>query len=111
MPLTELNHYLIRANDLERTKRFWMELEGKLRAKRNLAYAVTLCTEAVDLLHTVAGAIGIYDGYPIQRLFRDAHALARLSLPAQTAQADDRRLARIASIWSMIAFMRATSAS
>ena len=53
-----------------------MALEEKLRAKRNLAYAVTLCTEAVDLLHTVAGAIGIYDGYPIQRLFRDAHALA-----------------------------------
>ena len=53
-----------------------MNLEEKLRVKRNLAYAVTLCTEAVDLLHTVAGAIGIYDGYPIQRLFRDAHALA-----------------------------------
>jgi len=53
-----------------------MSLEEKLRAKRNLAYAVQLCTEAVDALHAMAGANGIYDGYPIQRLFRDAHALA-----------------------------------
>ena len=50
--------------------------EHKLRFKRNLAYAVSLCTEAVDLLHAMAGANGIYDGYPIQRIFRDAHALA-----------------------------------
>jgi alkylation response protein AidB-like acyl-CoA dehydrogenase len=35
-----------------------------------------LCTEAVDTLHTLAGANGIYDRYPIQRLFRDQHALA-----------------------------------
>jgi 3-hydroxy-9,10-secoandrosta-1,3,5(10)-triene-9,17-dione monooxygenase len=50
-------------------------LEEKLRWKRNVAYAVQLCTEAVDSLHTMAGARGIYDHYPIQRLFRDAHAL------------------------------------
>ncbi|HUN70431.1 MAG TPA: acyl-CoA dehydrogenase family protein [Burkholderiales bacterium] len=52
------------------------EPEHKLRFKRNLAYAVSLCTEAVDMLHAMAGANGIYDGYPIQRIFRDAHALA-----------------------------------
>ena len=52
------------------------EPEKKLRFKRNLAYAVSLCTEAVDILHAMAGANGIYDGYPIQRIFRDAHALA-----------------------------------
>jgi len=51
-------------------------LEEKLRWKRNVAYAVQLCTEAVDHLHTVAGANGIYDRYPMQRVFRDAHALA-----------------------------------
>ncbi|MDA0276303.1 MAG: acyl-CoA dehydrogenase family protein [Proteobacteria bacterium] len=50
-------------------------LEEKLRAKRNVAYAVQLCTEAVDSLHGMAGARGIYDHYPIQRLFRDAHSL------------------------------------
>ena len=50
-------------------------LEEKLRAKRNVAYAMDLCTEAVDTLHALAGANGIYDRYPIQRLFRDQHAL------------------------------------
>jgi 3-hydroxy-9,10-secoandrosta-1,3,5(10)-triene-9,17-dione monooxygenase len=50
-------------------------LEEKLRWKRNVAYAVQICTEAVDSLHAMAGAKGIYDHYPIQRLFRDAHSL------------------------------------
>jgi 3-hydroxy-9,10-secoandrosta-1,3,5(10)-triene-9,17-dione monooxygenase len=50
-------------------------LEEKLRFKRNVAYAMTLGTEAVDILHALAGANGIYDRYPIQRLFRDQHAL------------------------------------
>lgn len=50
--------------------------QTKLRSKRNLAYAVSLCTEAVDLLHAMAGANGIYDNYPVQRIFRDAHTLA-----------------------------------
>ena len=35
-----------------------------------------LVTEAVDILHAMAGANGIYDSYPIQRSFRDAHSLA-----------------------------------
>src|SRR5262249_18707510 len=47
----------------------------KLRYKRNVAYAMSLCTEAVDALHALAGANGIYDPYPIQRLFRDQHSL------------------------------------
>jgi 3-hydroxy-9,10-secoandrosta-1,3,5(10)-triene-9,17-dione monooxygenase len=51
-------------------------LEEKLRFKRNVAYAMELCTDAVDTLHALAGANGIYDRYPIQRLFRDQHALA-----------------------------------
>ncbi|PYO00257.1 MAG: acyl-CoA dehydrogenase [Candidatus Rokuibacteriota bacterium] len=51
-------------------------MEEKLRFKRNVAYAMERCTEAVDTLHALAGANGIYDRYPIQRLFRDQHALA-----------------------------------
>ena len=49
--------------------------ERKLRFKRDLAYAANLCTEALDILHAMAGAKGVYDSYPIQRIFRDAHAL------------------------------------
>jgi 3-hydroxy-9,10-secoandrosta-1,3,5(10)-triene-9,17-dione monooxygenase len=51
-------------------------LEDKLRFRRNVAWAVEQCTEAVDSLHALAGANGIYDSYPIQRLFRDQHALS-----------------------------------
>ena len=51
-------------------------METKLRYKRNAAYAAQLATEAVDALHTVTGATGIYNTYPLERIFRDAHALA-----------------------------------
>jgi 3-hydroxy-9,10-secoandrosta-1,3,5(10)-triene-9,17-dione monooxygenase len=47
--------------------------ETNLRCKRNVSLGITLCTEAVDSLHTLAGANGMYDAYPIQRIFRDAH--------------------------------------
>jgi 3-hydroxy-9,10-secoandrosta-1,3,5(10)-triene-9,17-dione monooxygenase len=50
--------------------------EVKLRFKRNLAYANQLCLEAVDGLHALAGANGIYEKYPLERIFRDAHALS-----------------------------------
>ena len=56
-------------------------MQDKLRYKRNAAYAATLCTEAVDTLHAVTGATGIYQSYPLERIFRDAHALgAHISL-------------------------------
>ena len=52
------------------------DTQTKLRFKRNLAYAVGLATEAVDALHAMAGANGIYETYPLERIFRDAHSLA-----------------------------------
>jgi 3-hydroxy-9,10-secoandrosta-1,3,5(10)-triene-9,17-dione monooxygenase len=48
--------------------------ERKLRAKRNCSLGINLSTEAVDALYAAAGAHGLYDGFPIQRIFRDAHA-------------------------------------
>jgi 3-hydroxy-9,10-secoandrosta-1,3,5(10)-triene-9,17-dione monooxygenase len=48
----------------------------KLRFKRNVAFAVNLATEAVGLLHAMAGANGIYQSCPLERIVRDAHALA-----------------------------------
>lgn len=50
------------------------DMERKLRSKRNVSMGVKLCTEAVDNLHSLAGANGIYTRYPIERIFRDAHA-------------------------------------
>ena len=51
-----------------------LDLEAKVRNKRNCAAAVKMCTEAVDSLVEMAGANGIYDNAPLQRMFRDAHA-------------------------------------
>jgi 3-hydroxy-9,10-secoandrosta-1,3,5(10)-triene-9,17-dione monooxygenase len=51
-------------------------LEQKLRYKRNAAAAIRLAVEAVDLLHEMAGANGIYDHAPLQRFFRDVRSAA-----------------------------------
>jgi 3-hydroxy-9,10-secoandrosta-1,3,5(10)-triene-9,17-dione monooxygenase len=53
-----------------------LDVEARLRCKRNAALAARLCVEAVDSLHEMAGANGIYDHYPLQRMFRDQHAAA-----------------------------------
>ncbi len=53
-----------------------LDRETRLRYKRNCAYAVRQCLEAVDSLHEMAGGGGIYDHHPLQRIFRDARAAA-----------------------------------
>ncbi len=52
------------------------DTETRLRYKRNCALAVKLCVEAVSSLYEMAGASGIYDHVPLQRMFRDARAAA-----------------------------------
>jgi len=51
-----------------------VDVETRLRYKRNAAAAVRLAVEAVGSLHAMAGANGIYDRFPLQRLFRDVRA-------------------------------------
>ena len=53
-----------------------LDFETRLRYKRNTAMAAKLAVEAIDSLHEMAGANGIYDRYPLQRMFRDARAAA-----------------------------------
>jgi 3-hydroxy-9,10-secoandrosta-1,3,5(10)-triene-9,17-dione monooxygenase len=53
-----------------------LDIERRLRYKRNCALAARMCVEAVDSLHEMAGANGIYDHYPLQRMFRDQRAAA-----------------------------------
>jgi len=53
-----------------------VDVETRLRYKRNTAMAAKLAVEAVDSLHEMAGANGIYDRYPLQRMFRDMRAAA-----------------------------------
>ena len=64
-------------------------LEKKLCYKRNAATAVRLAIEALDSLNEMAGANGIYDIAPLQRMFRDGHSAAahiHFSFDMQMAQ-------------------------
>ncbi len=51
------------------------DIETKARFRRNGAFSVSLCTQAVDIVFGLAGGSGLYDTSPIQRAFRDAHAI------------------------------------
>ena len=48
----------------------------KLKYRRNTAMAMKMANEAVDLLHELLGANGIYEKNNFERRFRDAHASA-----------------------------------
>jgi 3-hydroxy-9,10-secoandrosta-1,3,5(10)-triene-9,17-dione monooxygenase len=52
------------------------DLAKKTRYRRDGAFAVGLCTEAVDTLFGASGAGGLYSASPMQRQFRDAHAIS-----------------------------------
>lgn len=51
------------------------DMAEKTRYRRDGAYAVNLCTEAVALLFGASGARGLYTSGALQRQFRDAHAI------------------------------------
>src|ERR1700743_1571977 len=50
-------------------------IPAKTRYRRDGAFAVNLCTEAVSLLFSASGARGLYVTGALQRQFRDAHAI------------------------------------
>ncbi len=73
--------WLLMRNDCLEAQRVYeeggtLDVETRLRYKRNAAQAARWCVEAVDALHEMAGANGIYDAYPLQRVFRDMRAAA-----------------------------------
>jgi len=73
--------YLLMRNDCLEAQRVYeeggtLDVETRLRYKRNAAQAVKLCVESVDSLHEMAGGAGIYDHHPLQRIFRDQRAAA-----------------------------------
>jgi 3-hydroxy-9,10-secoandrosta-1,3,5(10)-triene-9,17-dione monooxygenase len=51
------------------------DIAGKTKSRRDGAYSVNLCTEAVSLLFAASGARGLYTTGVLQRQFRDAHAI------------------------------------
>ncbi len=66
------------------------ELPRELRAGMRLActHAVTASVQAVDRAHAAAGASSIYSASPLDRYFRDAHAVAAHAFVRQTTMAD-----------------------
>jgi 3-hydroxy-9,10-secoandrosta-1,3,5(10)-triene-9,17-dione monooxygenase len=53
-----------------------LDMETRLRYKRNCAMGMKMLGEAVDSLYEMCGAAGIYDTSPMQRMYRDQHAAA-----------------------------------
>jgi 3-hydroxy-9,10-secoandrosta-1,3,5(10)-triene-9,17-dione monooxygenase len=51
-------------------------LSDKMSYRRDLAYATSLCTDAVDIVTGASGAAALYLSSPVQRRFRDAHGIA-----------------------------------
>jgi 3-hydroxy-9,10-secoandrosta-1,3,5(10)-triene-9,17-dione monooxygenase len=51
------------------------DMAVKTRYRRDGAFAVNLCTEAVSLLFAASGARGLFMSGTLQRQFRDAHAI------------------------------------
>src|SRR4051812_34953722 len=51
------------------------EMPAKTRSRRDGAYSVSMCTEAVSLLFAASGARGLATSGALQRQFRDAHAV------------------------------------
>src|SRR5262245_8078501 len=50
-------------------------MAAKTRLRRDGAFSVNLCTEAVSLLFTASGARSLFTSGALQRQFRDAHAV------------------------------------
>jgi 3-hydroxy-9,10-secoandrosta-1,3,5(10)-triene-9,17-dione monooxygenase len=50
-------------------------MAAKTKLRRDGAYSVNLCTEAVSLLFSASGARGLFTSGALQRQFRDAHAI------------------------------------
>jgi 3-hydroxy-9,10-secoandrosta-1,3,5(10)-triene-9,17-dione monooxygenase len=51
------------------------DVAAKTKLRRDGAFAVNLCTEAVSLLFSASGARGLFTSAALQRQFRDAHAI------------------------------------
>jgi len=51
------------------------DIAAKTKSRRDGAFAVNLCTEAVSLLFAASGARSLFTSGALQRQFRDAHAV------------------------------------
>jgi 3-hydroxy-9,10-secoandrosta-1,3,5(10)-triene-9,17-dione monooxygenase len=47
-----------------------------MRYRRDVCFATNMCIEAVDMVNLGFGAEALFTDRPLQRYFRDAHAVA-----------------------------------
>ncbi len=52
------------------------DLETRMRYRRDVCFATNMCIEAVDMVNLGFGAEALFTDRPLQRYFRDAHAVA-----------------------------------
>ena len=52
-----------------------LSMEHRLRSRRDQAYSVVMATRAMELLFKSSGGKGLYDNDPVQRAYRDLHAM------------------------------------
>jgi 3-hydroxy-9,10-secoandrosta-1,3,5(10)-triene-9,17-dione monooxygenase len=71
---------IVRGNSIENLETVrrtgTLPMETRARNRRDHAFTMKLCVQAVDRLYTAAGAHSLFDGNPLQRSFRDIHAAA-----------------------------------
>jgi 3-hydroxy-9,10-secoandrosta-1,3,5(10)-triene-9,17-dione monooxygenase len=53
-----------------------LSLQQRVQVRRDYAYAATLCVRAVERLYTASGAGANFESNPLQRYWRDVHAMA-----------------------------------
>lgn len=53
-----------------------MTLAQRVRVRRDYGYAATLCVRAVERLYTASGAAANFESNPLQRYWRDVHAMS-----------------------------------
>ncbi|MCP3141076.1 acyl-CoA dehydrogenase family protein [Pyxidicoccus xibeiensis] len=53
-----------------------LTLQQRVQVRRDYAYAATLCVRAVERLYTASGAGANFESNPLQRYWRDIHAMA-----------------------------------
>ena len=65
-----------RALETARNNYTGMSLETRTLLRRDFTYAMRLLREAMDALIKISGSSGLMDGNPVQRCWRDVHAIS-----------------------------------
>ena len=65
-----------------------MSTEGRARIRMDSAYAVRLCMDAVESIFLACGGSGLAEKHPVQRAWRDLHAINQHALLQLTTNAE-----------------------